>query len=70
MAHTGVMAFRMPVPIPLRVRAQNIHLAFWAEHWRVAPTMAQIEATAMVLIRPYLSPNQPPRKAPKRVPGR
>ena len=49
---------------------QNIQFAFIAEHCKVAPTIAQIEATAMVFIRPYLSPNQPPKKAPNNVPGR
>lgn len=69
-AQTGVIAFRMPVPIPFRVRAQNIQLAFWEEHCNVAPMMAQTEASAIVLIRPYLSPNQPPMKEPTNVPGR
>ena len=69
-AQTGVMALRMPVPIPLKTRAQNIHSGFIAEHCKMAPTVAHMQATPIVLRRPYLSPIQPPHKAPTSVPGK
>ena len=51
-AHTGVIAFEIPVPTPLKTRAQNIQSAFCEEHCKVAPTMAQTLAKPMVAIRP------------------
>lgn len=45
-----------------------IQSLFCAEHCNDAPTMAQAVPTAMVLMRPILSPSQPPPKHPNRVP--
>ena len=51
-AQTGVIAFRIPVPTPLNTRAQNIQLAFCAEHCRHAPMIAQSAPKPMVEVRP------------------
>jgi hypothetical protein len=83
-AQTGTMAFKMPVPKPLKTRAgicqlmyiavasafspHIIQLWFCAEVCKAAPTIVQAAPTAMVLIRPILSPIQPPKRAPKRHP--
>lgn len=47
---------------------QIIQSWFWAEHCRLAPTIAQTAPAAIDLILPIRSPNQPPNKPPNNVP--
>lgn len=49
---------------------QRVQSLFCELHWRQAPMIDQTVPTAMVLVRPILSPIQPPKKAPRRHPGR